>query len=379
MGERYDLRAKRTMIRVKELSKTYLSQDKKPVQALQGIDFRVEAGEFYTLLGPSGCGKTTTLRCIAGFEEPEAGEIWIGDQPVFSSNCHMNVPSPKRDFGIVFQSYAIWPHLNVFQNVAFPLVHGQRKVPKRDIKERVMRSLQLTKLEDLADRPAPFLSGGQQQRVALARALVHEPRVLLLDEPLSNLDAKLREEMRLEVRGLTKHLNITTLYVTHDQLEALTMADRVAVMNAGQIIQEGSPLEIYKRPSSCFVAHFIGLANFLEGRVAAVNTNGLGEVETASGAIGCALPKPIAIGDQVTIMIRPEDIVVCQGSPLPDGNVVQGKVKTVVFVGEMLDCIAEVSSRQFRIKVHPSILLEPEQTILLHLPPDRCHALPGSP
>lgn len=157
------------------------------------------------------------------------------------------------------------------------------------------------------------------------------------------------------------------------------MADRVAVMNAGQIIQEGSPLEIYKRPSSCFVAHFIGLANFLEGRVAAVNTNGLGEVETASGAIGCALSKPIAIGDQVTIMIRPEDIVVCQGSPLPDGNVVQGKVKTVVFVGEMLDCIAEVSSRQFRIKVHPSILLEPEQTILLHLPPDRCHALPGSP
>ncbi len=366
------------MIKIERVSKTFLSHDASQVQAIRDLTFQLKSGEFYTLLGPSGCGKTTILRCIAGFEKPQAGEIWIGDQRVFSHHDHVNIAPQKRDFGMVFQSYAIWPHMTVFQNVAFPLAHGQHKIRKKEVRERVMRTLQLTKLDRLVDRPAPFLSGGQQQRVALARALVKEPRVLLLDEPLSNLDAKLREDMRLEIRELTKRLKITTLYVTHDQLEALTMADRVAVMEAGQIIQEASPLGIYKTPSSRFVANFIGLANFLEGRVSAVNTNGLGKVETVGGTICCALPKRCAAGDQVTIMIRPEDIVVCQGKSLPEENVVEGKVETAAFVGETLDCVVAVSDRQFRIKVHPSTLMEPEQSVLLHLPPGRCHALPGS-
>ncbi len=366
------------MIKITNLKKTYPAQDQDAVQALRGIDFQVEPGEFYTLLGPSGCGKTTTLRCIAGFEEPEEGEIWIEDQLVYSSGKHINVPAPKRDYGIVFQSYAIWPHMTVFQNVAFPLVHGQRRVPKKEVNERVFRALQLIQLEGLAERPAPFLSGGQQQRVALARALVHEPRVLLLDEPLSNLDAKLREDMRFEIRDLAKRLNITTLYVTHDQLEALTMADRVAVMNAGQIIQEGSSLNIYKVPSNRFVANFIGLANFLPGLVSVSKKNGLGEVKTKSGNIRCAVSEDAAVGQEVVVMIRPEDLTVCEGTARPDHNVLEARVDTVVFTGEMLDCWVSVSEQRLRMKVHPSTALEPGKSVQIYLAPERCRVIASS-
>jgi iron(III) transport system ATP-binding protein len=267
--------------------------------------------------------------------------------------------------------------MNVFQNVAFPLAYGQHRVPQKEIKERVRRVLQLTQLDGLTDRPAPFLSGGQQQRVALARALIHEPRVLLLDEPLSNLDANLREDMRLEIREISKRLKMTTLYVTHDQLEALTMADRVGVMKDGQIIQEGSSYEIYKMPKSRFVANFIGMANFLPGRVSAVHENGQGEIRITTGTIHCAKSENAAVGDDVVVMIRPENIIVCQGKTLPDHNVLEGHVEKVVFTGEMLDCRVSVSDLLLRLHVHPTISLEPGKNVLLHLDPEKCQVICG--
>jgi iron(III) transport system ATP-binding protein len=367
------------VIKVENLKKTFLSRDQRTVQALRGITFQVMDGEFFTLLGPSGCGKTTTLRCIAGFEEAEEGEIWIDDQLVYSSQRRVNVLAPKRNYGIVFQSYAIWPHMTVFENVAFPLVHGRRRVPKKEVKERVMRGLQLMQLEGLADRPAPFLSGGQQQRVALARALVHEPRVLLLDEPLSNLDAKLREDMRFQIRELCKRLNVTSLYVTHDQMEALTMSDRVAVMNSGQIVQEGGSFDIYKSPANQFVANFIGLANFLPGVVSAANKNGWCEVKTDSGALRCARGKETSAGENVLVMIRPEDLTFCEGSNLPDCNVINGYVETVAFTGETLDCWVSALDQKLRMKVHPSTSVAPEKEVHLYLAPEHCRVIAKGP
>ncbi len=366
------------MIRVSSLEKVYETAERESVRALAGIDFQVEEGEFYVLLGPSGCGKSTTLRCIAGFEEPTGGVIQIGDQVVFSDADGINVPPAKRDFGIVFQSYAIWPHMDVFHNVSFPLVHGQgSRPPRREVRERVMRALELTQLQDLADRPAPFLSGGQQQRVALARALVREPSVLLLDEPLSNLDAKLREEMRMQIRDITKRLNITSIYVTHDQLEALTMADRVSVMSTGEIMQEDSPLEIYKHPAGRFVAQFIGVANLIPGRIESVDDGHMGRVATSVGVFDCTLSGGLRGGDQVSLMIRPEDAVVQPESTGNSGNVVCGEVKSVVFVGEMLDCTLSLSGLDMRVKVHPSTTLAAGETVAVHAPPERCHAIAG--
>lgn len=364
------------MIRVRNLEKIYQSEDRASVRALAGIDFEVEEGEFYVLLGPSGCGKSTTLRCIAGFEEPTGGMIQIGNQVVFSDPDGVNIPPAKRDFGIVFQSYAIWPHMDVFHNVSFPLVHGQTsRVSKKVVKERVMKALELTQLQDLADRPAPFLSGGQQQRVALARALVREPSVLLLDEPLSNLDAKLREEMRVQIREITKRLNITSIYVTHDQLEALTMADRVSVMSGGEIMQEGPPLEIYKRPAGQFVAQFIGVANLIQGQVESVDGDQTGSVATSLGNFRSTLSVGLRVNDRVSLMVRPEDAIVqSPGDPESD-NVIRCDVKSVVFVGEMLDCTLGTSADELRIKVHPSTSLQIGATVAIRIPPERCHAI----
>ena len=225
------------------------------------------AGQFYTLLGPSGCGKTSTLRCIAGLETPTSGSIEIDSTVVYASASRTLIPPHKRNIGMVFQSYAIWPHMTVFDNVAFPLVHGARKQPRKIVEDKVMRALALVQLDALASRPAPMLSGGQQQRVALARAIASEPAVLLLDEPLSNLDARLREDMRHEIKTLVRRLETTTLYVTHDQLEALSMSDRVALVNNGAIVQEGAPRDVYLRPADAFAANFLGRTNLLEGRV----------------------------------------------------------------------------------------------------------------
>jgi iron(III) transport system ATP-binding protein len=330
------------------------------------------------MLGPSGCGKTTTLRCLAGLERPSGGEIFINGEPVFSTESNVMVPAYKRDIGMVFQSYAIWPHMDVFENVAFPLREMKGRFSKKEIRDKVMAALDLVQLSGYEDRPAPFLSGGQQQRLALARALVREPQVLLLDEPLSNLDAKLREETRTEIRDLVKRLGITTVYVTHDQLEALTMSDVIAVMDQGKIVQEGGPVEIYREPKVRFVADFIGLTNFVEGKVTAVaNGSSFGEVQTASGKIKCTLPHDAQIGSSVIIVVRPEDVNLIPGGSASDQNVIEGRVTAAMFMGDSTEFRISLPDASLRLKLHPSTAVEEGQTILVELPAERCRALMG--
>jgi iron(III) transport system ATP-binding protein len=362
------------MIKIHNLHMHYQTERGR-VHAVRGIELDIKQGEFFTLLGPSGCGKTTTLRAVAGLETPTEGEIFVGDDLVYSSAKKTFVPPYQRDIGMVFQSYAIWPHLNVFENVAFPLRELKRKLSEQELRAKVDKTLAVVHLDGLADRPAPFLSGGQQQRLALARALVKEPRVLLLDEPLSNLDAKLREETRVELRELVKRVGITTLYVTHDQLEALTMSDTVAVMNQGQIVQQGSPVEIYQAPGEQFVANFIGLTNFLDGRVASVadKATGIGAVDTASGKLRCVLPDGAAIGESVIVVVRPEDINIVTDTAA--GNILRGKIEALIFMGDALECQLSVGAQKLRTKLHPSSALRQGEMVSLQLPPLSCRAL----
>jgi iron(III) transport system ATP-binding protein len=252
--------------------------------------FDVAKGDFFTLLGPSGCGKSTTLQCIAGLESPDEGEIEMDGELVLCTRRKLLVPANRRNIGMIFQSYAIWPHMTVFDNVAFPLVHGQHQVRGIDVKRRVMRALDMVQLADYAERPSPHLSGGQQQRVALARALVHEPRLLLLDEPLSNLDAKLRDAMRVELRLLVKALGITTVFVTHDQLEAMSMSDQIALMRSGKVVQLGPPREVYLRPNSAFTADFMGRSNMIAGVLTSQPRPGLRRLRSVSASCIAGAP-----------------------------------------------------------------------------------------
>ncbi len=357
------------MLKVEELVKSYDGQ----VRAVDEISFQVAEGEFYTLLGPSGCGKTTTLRCVAGLEKPDAGIISIGEDKVFSSMDKIAVPGHKRDIGMVFQSYAIWPHMTVFNNVAFPLKHSKRKVPKNQMREKVMKALSLVQLDHFADRPAPFLSGGQQQRVALARALVYEPRVLLLDEPLSNLDAKLREEMRVELKLLVNRLNITTLYVTHDQAEALALSDRVAVMNQGVIIQEGTPREIYLEPKDTFTANFIGKTNIFDGNVLSPSSpDKPGVIELSVSRLACAVPRGLKANDDVQLLIRPEGIQILDAKPDGKNNIVPGEILFATFQGDSVEYQIRVGEQECRVKSDSLKELGKKRQVFLHLPPERC-------
>ncbi len=352
-----------------------------PVVACDRVSLEVPEGRFFTLLGPSGCGKTTTLRCIAGLEQPDEGEIELGDVALYSSRRRVFVPPNRRDIGMVFQSYAIWPHMTVYENAAFPLWAGRARSSEAEVRRRVRQALAIVRLEGLESRPATNLSGGQQQRLALARALIREPKLLLLDEPLSNLDAKLREQMRLELRALHRELRITTVYVTHDQVEALAMSNIVAVMHEGLIRQIGTPREIYERPADRFVADFIGSTNLLPGRVAGDAGGGLRRVETAHGPITCVVPDDAPVGSDVLVSIRPEDVAVSErpgGGEAADGAAREAWEATVtqaVFLGECVDCRLAVGALLLRARVHPSVRLRRGDSVRLTFRPERVIAI----
>ncbi|HET7701388.1 MAG TPA: ABC transporter ATP-binding protein [Candidatus Limnocylindria bacterium] len=354
-----------SVLTVESLHKTYTT-DRGGVHAVEDVSFTVEDGRFYTLLGPSGCGKTTTLRCLAGLERPQGGVIRL-DDTVLSGDGRF-VPAFDRDIGMVFQSYAIWPHMTVFDNVAFPLRVGRERPSSAEVKRRVEEALALVGLEGLEDRPAPQLSGGQQQRLALARALVRSPKLLLLDEPLSNLDAKLRERMRIELRELQRRLRITTVYVTHDQSEALFLSHRIAVMQSGRIVQEASPRDIYAQPSSPFVADFVGLGTFLQGEATAGGVRALGAV------VRCALPADLAPGMPALLVVRPESVRV-HGAPSDAPNVFAGTLRVAAFLGDHLDCLVQLEGALIRARAHPGTQLRRGQSVWVELPPAECVAV----
>lgn len=313
-------------VRIKGLCKAFDNAENpdKPVLAVKGVNLDILPGELVTLLGPSGCGKTTLLRMVAGFEEPTEGDIFFGER-------HMNnVPPNRRDATMVFQSYAIFPHLSIFENVAFGL--RLKPLKRAQIEKRVTEVLELTGLSGMANRSPTQLSGGQQQRVALARAIVMEPRVLLFDEPLSNLDAKLRDQMRIEIRELQQRLGITSLYVTHDQVEAMSISDRIVVMRGGAVEQVGTPREIYAQPANRFVAEFIGRANFITAKVVDAKT-----VDFGAGRLAVDTPIQVRPGASVTLLVRPEVVTLSA----TEGNL-EGTVQRVMFLGNLTEYLVDV-------------------------------------
>ena len=313
--------------------------------ALNGVSLDIREGEFFTLLGPSGCGKTTLLRMIAGFNSIEGGDFYFGDKRI------NDVPAHKRDIGMVFQNYAIFPHLSVRDNVAYGL--KARKVPAREIKPRVDEALELVQISHLADRKPNELSGGQQQRVALARALVIEPSVLLFDEPLSNLDAKLRVSMRTEIRRIQQEVGITAIYVTHDQSEAMALSDNIIIMNKGVVAQVGTPQEIYYHPNSEFVADFIGEANFLKGSFVRSTDNGRAVMNIGGGEIEVAPQGELEAGHEYTLVLRPEAATLGEEGGLPCRVVLScfmGSYQNYhVMVGDTLVKLSENNPKNKRI------------------------------
>jgi iron(III) transport system ATP-binding protein len=362
------------MLTVRGLTKIYINRYDTLAGGVRDIDFSLPPGTFFTLLGPSGCGKTTTLRCVAGLERPDTGFITLGERVLFDGERGIAVPMNQRGIGMVFQSYAIWPHMTVFENIAFPLrVAKDRRYPREEIRKLVDQALSTVGLAGYGERPATRLSGGQQQRVALARAIVHHPQLLLLDEPLSNLDASLREEMRIELRRLQQQIGITAIYVTHDQSEALAMSDLVAVMDRGRIVQFGAPREIYFRPESEFVASFIGAANLLGGRThLAVTAGDVGTLHLDSGGeINCVFPTGSAAGQVATASVRPESISIAPaGSPVINGaNVLHGSVNAASFLGANVRYDVRVGERALRVIGAAELVFPPGTGVLLMFPP----------
>jgi len=345
------------MIELEDVTKRYGD-----VVANDHVTLRIRRGELMTLLGPSGCGKTTALRCITGQNTPDEGRVRIDGKDV------TDVPTHRRELGMVFQNFALFPHMTVFGNVEFPLMI--RRVDKARRREMVMEALKLIRLEKYADHYPRQLSGGQQQRVGLARALVYRPKVLLLDEPLSNLDAKLREEMRFEIRDLQQRLGITAVYVTHDQEEALALSDRVAVMNRGRVQQVGTPAEIYTQPATKFVADFIGLSDFIAAKVAAL------EGDRAVLAIGPERLSAPAIeglreGQDVLLFIRPADVQIRPAAERQENSLV-GTITKGTYLGDKYDYRVDVEGTEVRVQTHGAERFDVGQPVALHFPFARC-------
>lgn len=334
-------------IRLENLSLTYPGS---PQKAVDGLSLEVADGEVFTLLGPSGCGKSTTLRMVAGLEEPDQGSIYFGDKAVVLTAEGFSLPPDKRNLGMVFQSYAIWPHMTVEENVSFPL--KARKFDRSKIRGRVSDVLELVGMAGMEKRPGPLLSGGQQQRVALARALITEPSILLLDEPFSNLDAKLREQMRLEVKLLQKRLNIAVLFVTHDQVEALSLSDQVALMNFGVLQQQGPPRMLYEEPANEFVRDFVGRTLLFKGKVETSNPSGQVAI-AVKGAPNCVIfgrtchPGGLEANQSVYVAIRPEDVEIlpATAAEAPAG-MIGGKVLTALFTGERIEYQVDIDGQR---------------------------------
>ncbi len=360
---------------VGNLSKSF-SRDLPP--AVDDVSFVAAPGEIIVLLGPSGCGKTTTLRMVAGLEQPTQGLISINEQPVYDSATGALVAPQHRQIGMVFQSYAVWPHMTVFENVAYPL--KRRRLSKAELSERVSDTLKLVGLEDYAERSVVALSGGQMQRVALARALVYQPRIVLLDEPLSNLDAKLRIRLRDDLRAIIKQLGLTALYVTHDQEEAVVIGDRIGVMRDGKLLQMSAAVDLYNNPADLFIANFTGVTNTLRGRMLSRDgAHGLVQIDGNETRILAKVPGTLKDGEAVLVGLRPENITLSEssGGPAPQqfaGRIVRRRfhggqsVYTVALLGTELDVVELGTSPRFA----------PDADVLIGIRPDLCWAFPAA-
>jgi iron(III) transport system ATP-binding protein len=362
------------VLEITDLHKTFSEHKGAAVKALDGVSLAVPEGRLFTILGASGSGKTTMLRSIAGLERPDSGRIMIGGRTVFDGAASAFVPPHKRGLGMVFQSYAIWPHMTVAQNVAFPLQTG-RSMSRREIRAAVQAALETMQMGHLAERPATLLSGGQQQRLALARAIVGSPRLLLLDEPLSNLDAKLRERMRFELKRLQRETGITTIYVTHDQTEALALSDEIALMHDGRLVQLGTPSEIYYRPAGEYVADFIGSTNLLRGTVVSAVADGLVAVDVAGRTCRGAPVDRLAEGDAISLAVRPEAIVLDAGVGADAGdNLLEGVVRGRVFLGENTEFLVDVDGLEVRVRASGAVpRVDVDDRVTLRFPVEGCH------
>ncbi|WGF88055.1 ABC transporter ATP-binding protein [Marinivivus vitaminiproducens] len=342
-------------------------------RAVDGIDFVVRDGEFLTLLGPSGCGKSTTLAAIAGLDRPDAGRIALGGRDFFDSDSGVFVPPEQREIGLVFQSYALWPHMTVKDNLEFPL--KLRRIPKAERARRIEESLELVEMTRFADRYPHALSGGQQQRVALARTLVYQPGLLLLDEPLSNLDAKLRERARTWLRRLQNQVRVTTVYVTHDQSEALALSDRIAVMNQGRIVQLADPHTIYQRPADPFIADFIGSSNFLSGTVLGTEQDRITIALDEDRRLVARSPRRFGEGDRVDVSVRPEQIELVNGAAEPGTNVFPVDVEEKTFLGAHNSLQVRAGQSRFRVECRAV----PEATsVLVRIPEEAGIVFPAT-
>jgi iron(III) transport system ATP-binding protein len=361
------------VIEVEGLRKSFAANGQ-GIAAVAGIGFEIKAGEMATLLGPSGCGKTTTLRCLAGLERPDQGRIVIGERTVADVSAGIFVPPQRRNLGMVFQSYAIWPHMTVLENVAYAL--EGRGIGKAERKKLAMEALALVQLADFAERPAPRLSGGQQQRVAIARAMVGHPQALLFDEPLSNLDAKLRIEMRNELRRIQRQTGLTSIYVTHDQAEALAISDLIIVMKDGRIVERGHPVDIYRRPRHVFTAQFLGATNLIAGTVAAVDAAGALAVTTALGRIlGIDPTGSLRPGAKVVVSIRPEDLST-RATAADAVNTIEGRMTFAAFAGAAVEAELRCGEINIACLLDRDADLTPGRTLTLRAKPDACLVLP---
>jgi len=358
-------------LEVKELSVEYDG-----VCAVDQISFYVEKGEHLTLLGPSGCGKSSTLRGIAGLEKPQQGDIILFGSEIFSARKGINTPVEQRGMSMVFQSYAIWPHMTVFENVAYPL--KLRKEPHRQVKEKVHNIMELIGMSGFEDRPASNLSGGQQQRIALARAMVFDPKIILLDEPLSNLDAKLRAKMRVELKLLQRNLKVTSIFVTHDQEESLLLSDRIILLNQGKIEQIGTPHEIYRNPRTRFAAEFIPSANLFTGSVThAANADHLNLKVSNDGIIAFRKNwNAPHFTDNASVYINASFFTIEKVSP-PNGiNTWEGKITSCFFVGDYIEYFVETSIGNIRVRSLPNYFYQEGETVSVHVDPENCHLIP---